>query len=224
MNYFKIVLSSDSEEIGIEYPQVQGIFPKQIANDLDSVYQISKEKKLPDEQIRMNYLLLKEKAILTDFLSSNILPSLYGFLVSERVTKILKRYNLPDHKILSSKVKHTSEELSNYNWIHILPLSNDYVNYEASVFRLVNEINFEKQSLEITSKKDYIECFKETNRPWAIIMDCPVFHKDFLERKIDVFRIPVAGTHWFFSERLINEMKSNDITGMKYVPVGLSPS
>lgn len=153
-------------------------------------------KKIDDKKLSLVIYFPLKNARETDFVGYAPYEFGINFLVSERCLRLLENFKLPDY----NKVKVSIEGFSNnYYGIGFPMLSNNLVDYANSLF--VNLMT--KEKLEINNGEDYKNQKYVDDKKIAV------------KNKIDFDVVGVQGFGLYFSETLIEAIKSNELTGLQ---------
>ncbi|HCO25896.1 MAG: hypothetical protein CME31_05240 [Gimesia sp.] len=83
----------------------------------DSVHQLSFDS-LPEFEPNFNSILLDDRAILTDLISSSPVKNC-GWLVSGKLKAILDTFTLPLHQYFPVPVLHRGQKIPDYRWLQL---------------------------------------------------------------------------------------------------------
>ncbi len=206
----KIKNQSGSKETGPHYPQVS-------FNFLEDAFSILKLENPCDAYLDLTSRLRKG-AKLTDFLSQGSIPT-NGFLISERVKKLLSDFDIIDHCFMQANVMDGKGVIHEYFWMHLDDNdSTRHIDYKNSVFKVVrgltvlNRVSFKDEDEMIFYKKhklsavDILDAEKISIKPSLLCKDLFVVGKF---------------TGIVISDRLHDEFISSKITGLDYNKVSL---
>lgn len=213
MKYYILSYSTKEEEIGTsDFPQCEQIAYK-ILKEPNSVVNLNNENFPPF--IPNLSLKLKEDAILTDAISpSNI--SAIGFIINNKIKNIFSEFNLLEHKYYNATVMDSKNTQHNYFWLHFKEnreLFFKNIDYNKSHFH-VTDLAFNKiEDIEIMSYNNYLENQKKLT--FKYISASKLYLKEELvKRNYDLFYIRYLFLKPLISERLVQLLKLNNVTGL----------
>lgn len=208
MNYWNISNSIESSQIGSEYPQIQkigGEINLNAENSLQKVY-----NKLPLFLPNLDFFIVHKKSIMTDVMSCSFISK--GFLVSEKFKLILESFDLPKHKFFPAVLKKNEIKYFNYYWFFFEgDLTNNFI-YEKSTFFLVDSFG-EKVNINIDSPEKLLETYKNISSLLKIRSSNLVLKKQI---ELDIFHLNLADSRIIISDKLLNSLVKNKITGLSY--------
>ena len=151
--YYTLELSSDTNIIGSQYPQIQKMKSGYNYDGPNSVYKVGRcYQSLPNFIPDFDSFVLHSRAKPTDFLS-NVFTGPWGYIVSEKVKKILLNFKLPLHDFYPIKLNYRKQQLDNYYWFHIVCDLTDIVDYPASTFFIYKDYSYDLGDIQISSKE-----------------------------------------------------------------------
>ncbi len=158
-------------------------------------------------------LTLHEKAFDTDYLHFSDLKN--GFIVSDKLREILSSFTLPNHKFYPINVFYNKKRL-NYYWFYytlkdfwnVLDLENSY----AELINADNVFSIEKK-IAILSKQQILDKQIKYKFPYNLRTGKITLQKG--TPKYDFYQIQCLGYQKVFSERLINCLNDEKVTGFE---------
>src|SRR5258708_30007825 len=156
MKFFFLEEAIRSEETGNQYPQILKMSRQHDFNDDYGVYVFSRMA-MPEKKPDLKYLILDKEAKITDVLSAEMLR-LNGFLINERVKKIISKYELPEHRFYEAFVLDNLNKEYEYCWLQmVVNYDLKYINFKESDFSVTSTsiVNDSRISIDISSYEDY---------------------------------------------------------------------
>jgi hypothetical protein len=210
MKYYRIRNANELHITGKVFPQVKEHRGWSADNYEYLAYQI-KPGKLPEREFVLDHLVLDQASMLTDFISDMILHQ--GFIVSERVKKLLNLFSLPQHKYYNTIIKCNRATYSNYYWFLPIIEAEDYISLESS-FQIVDwfdkykiiQNDYKFQTLSMLKEFAQKEAGNLRINPKRVLLDankCPY----------DFFRFTKVNFDFIISERLKVRLEKGKITG-----------
>lgn len=206
MKYYILTWTVNKKVIGY-YPQTVGNECIDENGDLPPYAKgyITNEE-FPDQLTNFNFEMHK-RAKLTDLVdASNI--SARGLLVSEKMKNIISEFNILNHKFYPANLEFKGETLR-YYWLHIVNTTLEGIDFLNSNFIEVGYTRRKEKDVEINSHEEYdrITC--------DMMIDCDKIVLQPSFKEYDLFFFPCISSDLFASERLINALKANKITGIE---------
>lgn len=214
MVYYIANLTVDKKIIG-KYPQIPCVidgYDETLPNSMTKI----KRNEFPDFIPDLRYEVQKNSKI-TDNLDMAYTDTM-GFLVSQKLLDILLKFNIISHRIYEAHVLHKGKWYP-YFLLHILPLEDfSGIDFDNSIFfkeqivprKRIYEVKFHDED----SFKALRDNFQDKDH-W-IKADKITLTKNFRNKNIDVFYLKFGLTRVLFSERLVDELKKNKITGFEF--------
>lgn len=141
-DFFNIRNSTEISETGGNYPQIEGLVKSYDYNSKFSILNIEKIETDSRYVPMLQDFIIRKSSKLTDFLSFNN----DFFIVSERVKKLLRNYNLPPNRQFECIVRQGEKKYA-YVILYIFKDKYDFTDYNKSTFTLRF---FEKKEKEAT--------------------------------------------------------------------------
>lgn len=154
---------------------------------------------------------LEPKAKLTDVLSQAAI-SAYGFLINDKVKKILQGFHLMEHRYYKCLVKDQKGIVHKYYWLHLSDnkLLNK-IDYAGSKF-YTTEFGFRHEDVILKSYDDYKIKKAELGTMYGFKSDLIKLNIEF-DYSTDMFNIPIFGKSTYLSKSLADILNDN-ITGI----------
>lgn len=220
MKYYTISYMNSPKITGSTFPQVQKIDPPQDYYAGDSMYVFSYSRsKFPEGDINPKYLLLEKEAILTDALSSSML-GVNGFLISTKLKELFESIVLPEHRFYSVSIMDYNKAIHKYYWAHLLDVfygdsKFDYVDFSKTEFAIYKRTQ-KISEIDVANLEQLLDTKDGLEKGQKIMASKIALEKDFLELKLDLFKLPLTGNIWYLSEAAKESLDSQGITGFKY--------
>lgn len=221
MIYYNIGRTNELDVIG-QYPQTKEVTSsKYHIDNIDSAAKVNSNY-LPDFKPKYGLELLP-KSIATDVIDKGSLE--FGFVVSEKLKRLLSDFNLPSHKFHSIDVYNVNTQ---YYWFQFLTNFEsffDVKNSEIEIFDI-----FKQEVIEVVTFNSLQEII-ESNRKLVLQIGKTMRYKSIrLKRgfpQFDLFEVKGAKNFTLISETLKREFESQNITGLEYLKydkVGVTPT
>ena len=229
MKFYKIDYGCDNEIVGNQFPQVwdfvKGYSPKPEDNGVFSLYQ-DYNPLFPEKEPNLSGLKLASGAQYTDFLSSAF--SFNVFLFSEKAKILLENLNLDLHRIYPAKVISLRKKTSrDYYMMKIISKRWELVDFANS--ELYEKIEDEEDLDEVRinpvtvcSLEEFCNRFNVTDNPdnWNDIRAKRIKMQDsFYDLHLDMFKLDRFDFSWYVSERFVEAVIQNNLTGLEFEPV-----
>ena len=206
-NYYIISNAAGTKETGMEYPQVKSMtkgYNLNAPNSVWALHEIRNQK--PGFKPNLDSFVLYKKAGLTDTISAGYISG-RGLLISGQFKKIIQQFNLTGNiffpaGVIKDKIKH------NYFWMHLV--DSDY--RKNVVFPKTRFSNWPK--LKLKDYRDYLRFDKEEDEFGQLRANFVTLNKKF-DRTLDLFMISAFDQNLYASEKLIDAIKKNKITGLE---------
>lgn len=220
--YYIIDTSIDPKVVGSKYPQAYKFtkeYNPRSPHGLFSLYKCLNTCTFPDYVPDISGIKLSGGAKLTDIVSNGFDHNL--IILSPKAKSILEQYNLCPHRfydmsLFSRKVRY------DYYMFHIQCDYWDYIDYEKSTFKIRHHSSMIGAPLSISSQKELLfqreiieEKYDITTTPWAETL---VLTSDFAKLKLDIFYIGLVDANLYISERMMNALLEQGITGWDFLP------
>ena len=217
MKYYILSNATDEKEIGKIYPQCKGV-PKGYSfdcyNEANSMTKLSNNE-FPKEKPALIFELEK-KAKLTDVISpSNI--SARGFLINKKVKNLLCDLKIIEYKIYPATL-FANKQVLDYYWFH--PIKNDFVgiDFKNSEFIETNLMMYKIKNVQVNCIEDYNTCSQNKQKKFNLIITEKLVLKEEY-KKLDIFFFPLIHQDLIVSDKTIDSIQNNSITGFKYKEV-----
>ena len=216
MKYFFISNSGDENIIGKVAPQCKGI-PSVIKNgykwfDQPNSMTLLNNESFPNFKPDLIFEL-DENALLTDIVSpSNITAK--GFLINEKTKDVIIKFNLNNYQLYPATLI-VKKSMLKYYWLHF-KTEHDFllrnIDYQKSQFHICDLTYTKSNEVEIKSYEDYL--IKRKNLFLQYISASKIIVNELIKNKeYDLFYFGNMFLHCFVSDRLVSELRANNITG-----------
>ncbi len=210
MEWYSIRTSTDENVTGT-LPQADGMKSGYNIKKNDSVWNVP-NLKMPNFNPDLDYFILEKKATLTDIISVGFI-SASGFLVTDKVKKILDAFKLPLHKYFSAKVMYQREIHPNYYWLHFLDDNSKDIDFLKSEFELTHPLPFFRESSIILKNKEYnVISANAIANPTFVLF--PLKMKILSLNNYDFFLFDFLYPKYIINNLIINELKKRLVTGL----------
>lgn len=211
--YLDFTTSNDIDIIGY-YPQVSNtennLFGSPFAPKRINYGEIPEE--ISDLELQFN-----KNAKVTDLLSTY--NPYFGFLVSERLEKIISSFHLPPHKFYSIKIIR-GENMLNYFWFNFFDNLFDYIDLKKSRIEIYQKFNFNVlDTLSIDSEENLKKINSNLDFEKSIRLKELFFNENF--PNYDIISNNIMGSGNFISEALTDSLNENNITGFVAIPADI---
>jgi len=215
--YYKFDLSTDTNLVGQDFPQSYKFIKEYNPNGNHAIFELYKYRtNFPNFIPNLSGIMLSGRAKLTDFISN----AFGAIIVSPKVKDTLQRFNLCPHKFYPCTL-HSRGKSFDYFWLHLISDYSDYVDYKKTTFVEYNfserrgSISVESKAEMLRKKEEIKKLYVGTN--WTIWGDKIVMNSNF-SSELDLFIISRIDGNTYISERLHNEIISNNLTGCELSP------
>jgi hypothetical protein len=219
MQYYSI--DNATSDIGKYFPQVQNMEMAigKTVNDDDFVWKIEGDK-LPNFKPYIGTLILKEGALMTDFISTASIST--GFVCSDKVENIIRQHSFGLTNFYELIVKHKGQYFSNYKLMHCVNNYTKSIDYSKSKFKRykiennkkVGEIYHISSFNEIVALKN--ELSKNKYGDWCFLEPYSIKFKEGFQPIHDIFIMWGLTNKTYISERLRESFENANISGIQY--------
>ncbi|MDR0799830.1 MAG: hypothetical protein LBN18_08745 [Dysgonamonadaceae bacterium] len=159
-------------------------------------------------------LKLNQGALVTDFIDATDLPT--GIIVSEKFEKILSRFILPDTHIYPVSID-INKDILHYQWIHYINDLYPYIDFDKTTIEIFHKFNFNVlDTVLLKSEENLRQLRSSLGFEKDVRLKELYFNDNFPNYDIMVNNIIGYGN--LISERLLNTLKENNITGYEATP------
>lgn len=198
INYLLLKQSTNLKEIGF-WEQLD--VPKEYYN-VPNNFKILEYDKFPTVTPNLENFRLREKAKLTDCLSSFMPTPSIGLFVSKKLQNLVSNFLLEGIKFYPSTIVKTDDTtIDSYSFLHVVDQYHGNINYEKSIF-----VDFSEDDEPEVDIKEEDKIF---------LPDCVEPRKIVLKTKIDLFRQPYD-VSILVSEDLRKAIEAEGITGVEF--------
>lgn len=208
MKYYRVKNQVDTEEVGKNiYPQTDGLVGKDTFSS-EHCYTKFTHYNLPENFTPIEKIKLANSANQTDFLSTTLISG-FGFIVSNKMKLILEQHNIVNHRFYKIPIVHQQQELDKYYWFQMYEPKQGYVDFEKSTFQVRRFRRIIKDEIKFSSIDNYWEERKNYKPGELFRTKNVVINPD----EYDFLYLSVGGTEFLISEKIMNVMLDNNITG-----------
>ena len=157
---------------------------------------------------------LHSKSKRTDFINLDVNTT--GYVVSKKLKDALSKFNLPKHKFYKINVYHKKEILEYYWFYFVIDDFWEHLNTTKSFAEIVNADNLGiiEKTINIESKSQILKESQLYKFPYNCRTGKIVFKSN--SPKYDFYKIQCLGYHKVFSDRLVNHLRQENITGLEF--------
>ena len=221
MDYYKLVPSIDSNEIGV-YPQCPNMLKLGFLKDImygTELGILNNIDSLPEP-------IIDEKAEPTTFLSV-VAVSRAKFLVFHKAfISFLKNYEVSNYQDWDIDVYHKKKLITDYKLFYAVEgLQSKLIDYKNSVFYVgkLADWTFRGKNLQINNYQEYLN-IQEVLKPEKLMIKSDKLILDFSRNTYDLFRINhvpfMAG--YFVSSKLKTAIEESEYTGFSFQQIEAS--
>ncbi|GGH08797.1 hypothetical protein FAZ19_02435 [Sphingobacterium alkalisoli] len=216
-NFHTIEYSTDLQEIGKSYPQIQKMRKGYDFKPENSIDKLSRcDKKFPNFSPDLNHFILPSSSIATDFISNSI--SSKGMIVSEKVVELFKKITHCPVQFYPAEIMHKSSILKKYFWMHIVSDYTDKINYFKTNFVILQDYKHEHGAIQINSLADLVEKKQEliNNNPdltMTIWAESITLSSQF-NSTLDFFEIGTFDNNIYVSDLFFKLYHDTNLTGL----------
>jgi hypothetical protein len=154
-------LNHATDGIGRAYPQLQG-FPTPLAPAHDAALDdLPHGRRLPDD-MTFPTAVLAPGAKCTDLISTNM-SGLFGFLISERLRRLLDQFRLHLHQYFPAPLEQRKRSVGVYWWLYLpdpdLPLTDEMSPVEAEAVIAADPVLGAVDVLRVYAPPRYRNCY-----------------------------------------------------------------
>ncbi|QWX85569.1 hypothetical protein H0I23_07995 [Cellulophaga sp. HaHaR_3_176] len=206
MRFFYLGETRELSIIG-HYPQTMRT--KNVGYNVDAFNSERKVKAdiFPDFEPKYG-LDLQMGANATDALDKSTLP--YGFVVSEKLKKLLMNFMLPPHRFYKIDVYGTDRT---YYWFHYITNIWNYIDFENTEIEVIHKFKFEVEEIKTFSSFEEIMTFKKSlPRQNTIRFGSIKLRNNF--PNYDLFEMTGPKYYTLISNKLKQRFEEEKITGI----------
>lgn len=197
---------AQAEIIGSKF-ETKGLYEK-ISGFFQGADYWSRESFIPDFQVKLEYVKLYKKAILTDFLSFSPHLMACPFMINKKVIDIFSRFEIQKHFLYSMKLYDSTKCIDSYSLFYCPLLGYDVVDFKESEF--VRKIGIlDIKDIDISSFED----FKTKMEEHSLLEAKKLVLNEKFNKKLDFFKVRVLGG-MYISERLKKALEEARIKGI----------
>lgn len=215
MILFSIKTTSEKKIIGTEYPQIQTMGGTVDKNAPDSLYNVYSDA-FPNFIPNLNYFILHKNAKLTDVLSTAMIS--YGFVLNDKVKKILEQFKLPPHKFYPAIVEHKGTFYENYHWFFYICDVLDFIDYNKTKFFITDLVNNKLEDCKNITSSNSLKNVKDVLTGQGYINADIIYLKKDITFAYDLLEITFGNYRTYISEKLNDAFKKDGIIGFNIAP------
>jgi hypothetical protein len=230
MNYLKLSVGSDDPKVtGRHNGSCQAFFSDEFWNNNSQLYEymwgsgiLEFRKGIPPNDFELNLLNfeLHKSSKKSDFIWIGAFST--GYVISEKLRKLLQNFVLPPHKYYTITFKQWNKKgsqwkiINGYSWLFFGNETGEYnVDFRKSTFDFtyhVKNLNVIESEIKIESYKDYMDFILKTQRS----PDCTkIFFNRNFNKDLDLWSCNFLSGENYISEKLLNSLIENKITGYR---------
>jgi hypothetical protein len=163
MKFYIVNDSVQTKEIGPDFPQIQDV--RKMNSDL--IIDLAMNFGQPFErELRIGVPVLKNRSIMTDFLSSSIIMNT-GFIVKDTLVDTLIQFSQNSLQIFDIPIVQRENPIENYKYCHFSSIFECCINFEQSEFKCFGENllhkfeNLDKMEEFIAGNPDFTSFYPE---------------------------------------------------------------
>lgn len=161
----------------------------------------------PPFEVDLEYIKLKKKAKLTDFLDVSPIIS-RTFLVSDRTIRLLQSFELPAYRVYKARLyNYSGIEIPGYHFLYIPALSYDVINFNQTIFYTGTIKN--KRFFNIACPEEF-EKLKEKE---IFDVELLAFNEKF-NKNLDFFCPRPTISQYYISNRLREAFQDHQLSGV----------
>lgn len=161
----------------------------------------------------LDYIQLRPKAILTDFLTFSEPYAGGNYLISQKVKSILKVHHLDYRFYPVTSLWQFEKAIHGYSNLHLIPLnSRQALDFEKSEFFYGSKLIGKK----FRYPKSYDEYYKISREERLLLFESLHFNSSIIGDR-DMFSIDLAASIIFISERLKTAFEFEEVSGINIV-------
>lgn len=208
---FYRISNSSGSNIGQEYPQIQDCGGSMLDSPERSIYKFPLNE-LPYLGPNLDFLKMTSRSKLTDCISASHISK--GFLISSRFKKILKKYNLPQHKFYPVKILHKNE-LLDYWWFTYIGNLEEYIDYSKTIFYTIDSY-FIKEELPNINREELIKLWSSSLLEMKSFRSSKINFIKKYQLNMDLFVLASFDQRTYVSGRLKLELEASNISGLEF--------
>lgn len=212
--------SLDLSLIGSNYPQAYSFIKGYDENAPHAICDLyNYVDHFPNFTPNLDGIKLAGYAQKTDFISGGYGDCLQ--IISPAAKVVLEKYKLCSHRFYEMSL-YIRRKMNDYFMLHYIPDYVDYVDYRKSSFiELHNWFSERGSIIPIVSKEDLLrkkKIMKQKNSADTIWGNTIVMNDEFSNMDLDFFSLFHFDSNLYVSERLMNAIIENGLTGWEFKP------
>jgi len=214
MQYFAISTTTEKAIVGPSYPQIQTSGGKWHTSDPDCFYNVFAGE-IPEFTPNLHYLVLEPDAIMSDVLSAAMIS--FGFILNDKVKKILERHMLPDHRFYPATIQYRDTFYANYYWFFYVSDVLDHIDLTRTEFFLSDWFSDEREKCENVRSTNDLRNLNKFTIEKKVVHAHPVYMYEKITDTYDLFKLTFGNYQTYVSERLASEL-GQQVTGFRLSP------
>lgn len=210
--------------------KITGCFPQsRTMTDNYQYYSDNSVWKILDKKIdftpNLDGVKLSGRAKITDMVFSAPIGSEVkgNLLVSDKLFELFKKINVPQFQKFKVLVYKNNKNIC-YNLLHFWENQNFLIDFEESNFYIGPRLSFKYADVHISSFEEYLNMKVKLEEEFGKKINRRIIgsHRLVFKSKIqnyDFFRISHVANLFIISEKFLNELLINDISGFDYQPI-----
>lgn len=226
MKYYRLDYCIATKEVGTQYPQVwdfiKGYKPEAEVHGLFSLYE-SHKNGFPDKTPDLSGLKLANGAQFSDFLSQPFTSDI--FLLNEKAKRVFESLHIDgEYRVYPAQVTSMRKRSTrDYYMMQILSENIGHVDFANST--LIQKHDNQRVPIQHSSYQEFIDTAstKENPRKWIHSFRFANIKmiKEFHNLGKDMFQIGTIEESWYVSQRFIDAVNENGLTGLEFEEVDL---
>ena len=215
MDYYRVSIST--ENVGC-YPQSESMTEGYQYKAEDSVWNLGQDYNLAPN---LNAIELKSKAKLTDLLSCVSINSYIAQIISQKLSTLLAKFELPSHQLHKAEVIKNQRSIGGYFLFMITENSETQINFEKSSFIIKRRGAPILRTLDINSFEEFDSIYK--SKGLLKVGETVRIRKLFFNEKMkyDILRFDrLFG--YVVNEKLKMALEEKEITGVDFEKIDLN--
>jgi hypothetical protein len=207
-DFLNITNSTEISETGGNYPQIEGLAKGYDYGEKSSILNITNLETDSSYNPNIQNFIIRKSSKLTDFLSFNS----DFFIVSEKVIKLLRNYNLPPNRQFECIIRQGVNKYP-YVILYFFKGKYDFTDYTKSKFTLRFFEKQEKWATIFKTKENFENELLQAYQRFTNI----IYYKGNSKPGFDIFKVNKFQKDYFISEELRQTFINNKITGVDYL-------
>lgn len=212
MKYYLISNSISTKDVGRNFIQTEGDSDYHLPPSLKSRHRSHLNRESFPDQNPILDLELSKSSKITDVVSVGMM-SAKGFFMNDKARSIFEEFLIINHKFYPGTLN-AKGEILNYHWLHLVNDAYEGIDFKKSVFMECDYFLEKSKSVIVDDSKSLMEAMS-TAKNTCLMFEKLVFEEDYIVP--DLFFYPQLHYDIVASERLVDAIVKNKITGLKFV-------